>query len=51
MWDQLPSMVQVTDAAFNKIKLKAPSLLTIRQAIELGALNEQTFLPHNFSLG
>ena len=30
MWYQLPTMVQVTDTAFKNIKVKAPSLLTIR---------------------
>ena len=30
MWDHLPTMVQVTDAGFKDIKVKSPSLLTIR---------------------
>ena len=49
MWDQLPTMVQVTDTAFKNIKVKSPFLLTIRQAIDLGILVDQTLLPPDCS--
>ena len=29
--DQMPSMVQVTNAIFNNLKVKPPSLITIKQ--------------------
>ena len=45
MWDQLPKMVQVTNTAFKKIKVKEPYLLTNRQSTNTGFLTYQTFLP------
>ena len=37
--EQLPTMVQVTDAAFNNIKVKATYLITINQAMEAGVID------------
>ena len=42
--DHLPSMVHVTDAAFKNLKVKAPSLIAIKQAINAGVLTNQTLM-------
>ena len=51
MWDQMPKMVQVTENSFKNIKVKTPSLITIRQEIDLGILTDHTLLPHDVYLG
>ena len=43
-------MVQFTNAAFNNIKLKAPSLIAITHAMYVGVLTNQTFLLHDGSI-
>ena len=37
-------MVQVTDTAFNNIKVKSPPLVVINQAMDVGVLTNQTLL-------
>ena len=44
--DQLPPMFQVTDAAFDRLKVKVPSLITIKQEMDVGVLTNQTLLIH-----
>ena len=43
----MPSMVQVTDTTFNNLKVKSPSLITIKQAMDAVILTNQTLLIHD----
>ena len=51
MCDQLPTMVQVTEAAFKNIEMKSPSLLTRSQSTDTIFLTDQTLLHLNGSWG
>ena len=43
---QLTTMVQVTDATFNNIKVNVPSLIAIKEALYACMLTNQTLLLH-----
>ena len=45
--DQLSAIVQVTDDALKSIKVRSPSLIAIKQAMEAGVLTNQTLMLHN----
>ena len=45
--DKLPTMVQVTDTNFKNIKVKAPPLIFINQAMDADVLTNQTLLLHD----
>ena len=48
--DQLPTMFQITNAALNIIKVKAPYLITMKQATYSSIITNQTLLLHDGSI-